>query len=81
VAINPSMGIYAFAANPAMPGQLFIAPAEGSVFESRDGGNSWADASNGFDGPPLIGQLVFDPTLANRLYAYALQFWALDVSP
>ena len=81
-AINATMGI-ALAANPAVPGQLFIAPFTGGVFESHDGGNSWVDASNGFGGLRVIGQLVFDPTLANRLYANAAvaQFWALDVSP
>jgi hypothetical protein len=83
-AINQNMGIDALAANPTVPGQLFIAPSTGSVFESQDGGDSWFDAANGFNGQ-IIAQLVFAPTLANRLYANAnaavAEFFALDVSP
>lgn len=75
------------AVNPTTPTQLFLSFGS-RIFESRDAGISWADASTGLPFSDIRWDLLFDPSLPNRLYATPAgptiafpTYWALDATP
>jgi hypothetical protein len=81
-AIDPT-AVGSLAVNPAMPSQIFLAflaTNTPGVYESQDAGTTWTDASSGL---PAIGgwELLFDPSLPNRLYAWGVNLQALDIKP
>ena len=84
-----NQGGISLAVNPATSNQLFLS-FDQRVLESQDAGNSWVDASLGLSGILGNWSLLFDPSLANRLYAASptqappsgMTFYlALDVAP
>ena len=74
------------AVNPTTPSQLFVAFGS-HVYQSRDGGITWSDKPTGLPTTDVGWLLLFDPSLANRLYAVSgptpgpTSFWALDTIP
>jgi hypothetical protein len=81
-AIDPQL-VNSLAVNPAAPQQIFLTMFYGGVFESGDRGVTWTDASAGLPGLLDNGYLLFDPSLANRLYLYTSatgNLWALDIT-
>jgi hypothetical protein len=80
-AIDP-IGVGSVAVNPATPRQIFLSLFTGGVFESRDTGVTWIDASAGLPNPlPRSASILFDPSLANRLYLSTItDIWALDIT-
>lgn len=77
------------AVNPAASSQLFLS-FDQRVFESQDAGNTWVDVSLGLPAISDSWSLLFDPSLANRLYAVSgVQpppsgmelYFALDLAP
>jgi photosystem II stability/assembly factor-like uncharacterized protein len=54
--------------DPEDPMHLFINNYSGGNFESRDGGETWSDASKGYTGA-MVRNVVVDPRYPARVYA------------
>jgi photosystem II stability/assembly factor-like uncharacterized protein len=66
--VTVSGRVSAIAVDPADADHLLVGSAAGGIWETRDGGASWAPRTD--DQPTLaIGALTFDPTDASTVYA------------
>jgi photosystem II stability/assembly factor-like uncharacterized protein len=66
--VTVSGRVAAIAVDPSNPAHLLIGSAAGGIWETHDGGGSWAPRT---DGQPTlaIGALAFDPSDASTVYA------------